>query len=202
MAAWADLDNDGLLDLVLGSGAYHDDQRLRVYRQRSNRSFEDVTRAWGIDFRDCWQIAVGDIDRDGAVDILCTGMKAKWNGRQKEVIALWRNRPSNHWVELLLEGAPGKSNRDAIGARVWITAGGVTQTREVLSGAGHFGLSVPRLLHAGLGKSATIDTIRIRWPDREGTIQEFKNLPADRVYRLRQGDPKPLGPAEKVGGRD
>ncbi|MCI0343547.1 MAG: CRTAC1 family protein [Planctomycetales bacterium] len=185
-AAWGDLDNDGFLDLVLASTAYPDDQRLRIYRQRPDRGFEDATAAFGVDFRDSNQVGIGDYDRDGALDLLVAGNPHDWNGRKTHVAALFRGTPApgRHWVEVILDGGPG-SNRSAFGARVSVTAGGVTRTRAVLSSTGHFGLSPSRTLHFGLGAADRIEKLAIRWPDRAGTVQELRDLPVDRVHEIR-----------------
>jgi hypothetical protein len=196
LACWADFDLDGRLDLALGSGAYPDDQRLRVYRQTEGGGFEEVSREWGIDFSDVWHLAADDIDGDGAVDLLVSGHPAEWSDRKAPVLALFRNRPDpgRHWLEVTLEGAgdPDGANRSAIGARVRVTAGGTVQTREVLSAAGHFGLAPPRRLHFGLGAHARVERLEVAWPDRVGSRQAFADLPADAWIHIRQGaDPAP-----------
>jgi len=98
--------------------------------------------------------------------------------------------------QLTLEGAAGRrkggANRFAIGARVRLTAGGVTQTREVLSASGHFGSAPSRVLHFGLGKNTKITKIEVVWPDRAGSRQVFENLAADRRYLIRQGEKTPV----------
>jgi hypothetical protein len=188
-AALGDLDLDGRLDVVLASSAYPDDQRLRVYRQREDGGFDDATEAFGIDLRDCHSVALADLDGDGALEVVGAGQPTAWNGRARAVAAVFRApRPADrHAVEVVLEGAKG-SNRDAIGARVWLTAGGRTQVREVVSSTGHMGLAPPRALHFGLGSAARVDRLRVRWPDAKGTEEVVEGFAADRRYRLRRGE--------------
>jgi hypothetical protein len=86
-----------------------------------------------------------------------------------------------------LEGGPG-SNREAIGARIWVTAGGRTHLRDVVSSTGHFGLAPSRTLHVGLGEASKVDRLRVRWPDAKGSIETIADVPVDRRLRLRQGE--------------
>jgi hypothetical protein len=85
----------------------------------------------------------------------------------------------------VLEGTA--ANRQAIGARVTVRAGAVTQLRELRGGEGHAGHQDPAEIHIGLGDAATIDEVVVRWPDKEGSTQSFKSVEAGKRYRLRQG---------------
>ena len=160
----------------------------RLYRNTAGR-FEDVTRRSGLPFEGTrWGAgcAFTDYDRDGFVDLLVTtggsmgrslGMPSDPGGYQ-----LYRNRPNaNHWLEIDLEGT--RSNRDGIGARVELVAGGVTQVRIQDGGVHHRGQNHARL-HFGLAKNSKVDRITIRWPS--GTLQELDNVAVDRVVRIRE----------------
>ncbi|HSR54191.1 MAG TPA: CRTAC1 family protein [Acidobacteriota bacterium] len=92
----------------------------------------------------------------------------------------------NHWIILHLVGQD--SPRDALGARVALTAGGRTQIREVQAGSGYASQNM-LWLHFGLGAEEQIDEIRIRWP-RSGRMQVVDSLAVDRRYRVREGDPQ------------
>lgn len=91
---------------------------------------------------------------------------------------LLRGKPENpgNWVELKLIGTT--SNRDAIGARVIVTAAGESYLREVNGGNGYAGQSTTRL-HVGLGRAPQIDKVEIRWPNGQ-----VETLPPEQTAKL------------------
>ena len=88
----------------------------------------------------------------------------------------------NHWISIRTVGT--KSNRDGIGARVSVRAGGRRQIQEVTSGGSYLSQSDLRI-HFGLGSALLVDTIEIRWPS--GAIDELKDMPADRLLTVEEG---------------
>ena len=196
-AALADLDADGWPEVCVASTAYPDEQRLRCYRRAGAAvPFTDVAVAWGLDLRDCNQLALGDVDGDGWLDVLAAAGATRWNGRTAPSAVVFRATPraGTHWVALTLEGSAGRegvaperrANRAAIGARVTVTAAGVTYTREITSATGHFGQQLPLRLHVGLGAATRIDAVTVRWPDRAGSTQTWRDPAPDRHHQLRQ----------------
>ncbi len=130
-------------------------------------------------------VAVGDFDNDGDPDVLllCLG----------EPPRLFRNDGGNrnHWIGFALEGT--RSGRDAIGARVAVTAGGRTHARALVGGASYLTSSDPRLLF-GLGALARTDAVEVRWPS--GHVDRFPGFEADRYVTLTEGSaPAPPAPA-------
>jgi hypothetical protein len=99
--------------------------------------------------------------------------------------------PGRHWVTFELQGT--KSNRLAIGARLKLIAGGMTQTEEIHSGGSYLSQSDLRM-HFGLNTSAKIDALEIRWPS--GKVETLKNLDADKVYAVLEG--QGIVPSEKI----
>jgi len=111
--------------------------------------------------------------------------------------ALLKNVSTNtgHWVDIKLIGAmrpgdrnsaPGpaaKSNRDGIGARVEIVAGGRRQTAERVASSGYLSQNDGRL-HFGLGEASTVDQITVRWPS--GKVQTLAGQAADRVITVEE----------------
>jgi hypothetical protein len=104
-----------------------------------------------------------------------------------------RNRgvPGRHWVSFELAGT--KSNRLAIGARVKVVAGGMTQTDEIHSGGSYLSQNDLRL-HFGLNAAAKIDRVEIRWPS--GKLDTLTDLPADKFYSVLEGTG--VVPAEQI----
>ena len=115
------------------------------------------------------------------MDVLIVGQGAP--------LALLRNQPTpaaGHFLTLALEGVA--SNRDGVGARVTVTAGGRSQV-AVRFGGGSYQSASDSRLHFGLGPSQRVDRVEVRWPSgRRGT---YEGLAADAGYRLREGDPTP-----------
>jgi hypothetical protein len=98
----------------------------------------------------------------------------------------------NHSINFRLEGT--KSNRDAVGTEVDVVAGGRRQTRQRTGGGSYQSASDPRL-HFGLGHAARVERVEVRWSS--GRVDRFRDLEADAVYHLREGDPaaRRLAPA-------
>ncbi len=186
---FADLDNDGLLDILQVNGHVYPEldargghERYRnpriVYRNLGAR-FEDVSALAGpgiAQLRSSRGAAFGDIDNDGDIDVVVMNMG--------ETPSLLRNNlvaPGRHWVRLKLEGT--KSNRSAIGAVVTVEAGGRTQTLPVLSQSSYLSQNDFRL-HFGLGETTKIDSVTVIWPN--GGRQEFRDVAVDRSVTLKE----------------
>jgi enediyne biosynthesis protein E4 len=90
--------------------------------------------------------------------------------------------PGRHWVGFELAGQ--KSNRMAIGARLKLVAGGITQTEEIHSGGSYLSQSDTRV-HFGIGKTTNIDSLEIRWPS--GKVETLNALGADKFYSILEG---------------
>jgi enediyne biosynthesis protein E4 len=185
-----DLDNDGWLDLFLVNGHVYPEvaqipteaayaQRKVVYRNRGDGRFEDVSERLGAPVttpRPGRGAAFGDYDDDGDLDVLVNNVN--------DVPDLYRldSSPGAHWVAFRLTGRV--SNRSAIGARVRLTAAGVTRTDEV-RGGGSYASQNDLRVHFGLGAAARAETVEVRWPN--GLVEEWTDLPAGRVHVLEEG---------------
>lgn len=183
--SWLDFDGDMLADFVLTESGY-DNNRLYVFRQQAGHTFSPVTSDSGLDEINAANLAPGyvtpvDYDRDGDEDLLVIA------GSE---LRLYRNDvgTDHAWLAVELEGvgAPGFSNRSAIGARVEVTAGGITQTQEVYAGNGHEGPMRPFTLHFGLGDATVVDSVRVRWPNANLTVQELSAVAVNQYLALRE----------------
>ncbi len=122
-------------------------------------------------------MAFGDLFNDGKIDAVINNIDG--------VPTLLRNvnDDHNHWVEIRLIGQ-GKSPRDAVGATVYVTANGLRQREDVLSG-GSFASSNDQRVHFGLGPDKGPIEVEIDWPDQK---VERMHLPAiDRIFTIVEG---------------
>lgn len=186
-----DFDNDGLLDVFIANGHVYVNvdqkdwgttwaQRPQLFRNLNGRTFREVPPATGSGLAaviPARGAAFGDLLNDGRIDVVINNMDS--------APTLLRNtlKNGNHWVTLKLVGGL-KSPRDAIGAKVLLTAGGVQQRADVFSGAS-YGSSSDQRVHFGLGSATKVDKVEIQWPS--GVKQEI-SLPAiDRIVTVLEG---------------
>lgn len=192
-AAVFDFDNDGWPDIYLGASDYPGNHGL-LFHQASAGKFEAVPIAQGIDHHRSHGLAVSDFDRDGDLDLVVGHSTARCDPSAPDdcyptqQVRLFENvyTQSGNWLQLELAGGAG-TNRAAIGARVQVTAGGVTQTQEVGGGHGHYGIQHDLVLHFGLG-AACAAQVTVKWPDAQRTTQSFA-LESGLRYRVAQGQP-------------
>jgi hypothetical protein len=188
--AFADLDLDGDLDLVVANG--HIDETVRnirgnvgyaqpphLFLNQGNGTFRDAAADAGREFaqpRVGRGLACGDFDRDGDVDILVTTN----NGPA----VLFRNDQGagNRFVRFHLRGTT--SNRDAIGATVRIFHGGTSQSRLVKSGSSYLSQSELPVTF-GVGTRDRIDRVVVSWPN--GRTEEFRNVVTGKAYDCVEG---------------
>jgi hypothetical protein len=189
--AMFDFDNDGRLDIWAG-GSDYPNQFGWLFAQGADGRFAEVSRAAGIRHACPLGVAWADFDHDGDVDMVVGTSTARtcgaaWMGRS--VVRVYENIASEaNWTTIRLVGrGPGGANRAAIGAQVRVTAGSVTQRRDVQGNWGLAGLGTELPLHVGLGASCTIDRIEVRWPDAARTVETFTDVRANYALEIVQG---------------
>ncbi len=188
-AGVADLDNDGYVDIYLGTG---DPQisRLepnRFFRNNGDGTFADLTNYLNLarPGNKGHGVAFVDIDEDGDLDIFAQ-LGGHYPG-DHAYNAFYRNLKGNrnNWLEVDLRGV--KSNRFAIGAQLTLKAAELLVYREVKGSEG-FGATSPYRQHFGLGKQAKIDSLEIHWPS--GVKQEFKRLDVNHIISVTEDTPQ------------
>ena len=185
-AGVADLDNDGWLDLVFGTGD-PDVARLepdRYFHNLGGGRFTDRTFVSGLDNLGKGH-GVTFIDRDGDGDLEIYMPEGGFVHGDPWPNAYYDNRldAGNAWLHVELEGQG--TNRDAIGARVVVRAGDLALLRVMNNGEG-FGSTNSKPLEFGLGKAEAVDALQVRWPD--GEEQAFEDVPLNARILLRQGE--------------
>lgn len=192
---YGDLDNDGWLDLYLGTGAPGLDLLVpnRMFHNHEGKTFDDVTTAGGFGhLQKGHGVAWGDIDNDGDQDIyevIGGAFEADgfWN-------ALFENpgHPGNHWITLRLKGV--QSNRFGIGSRIHIRVvepdGSHRDIHHLVGSGGSFGGNSMQA-ELGLGAAAAIESIDIEWAG-SGLHQSYPAPSFDQIYRVAEGSPSLL----------
>ncbi len=187
--AFLDYNNDGYLDIYVTNGhlqenialfsdATYPQQELLFENTRSH--FTDVSAAVGltqIPPRVGRGAAFGDYDNDGDIDVFLN------HSNQPAMLLRNDGGNRNHWVIIHLVGT--ESNSSALGARITLKTGALSQVKEVHSGSSYLSQSDIRV-HFGLGKHPQIDALEIRWPT--GVTKRFSSLNANRVWRIKEGE--------------
>jgi hypothetical protein len=187
-----DYDNDGWKDLLIVNGHVYPEadqhpelgssyaQRPLLFHNLKNGKFDLVPAVEGTGLATVSVgrgAAFGDIFNDGKIDVVINNMDG--------VPVLLRNvnADHHHWVELRLIGGP-KSPRDAVGTTVYLTAGGVRERGDVLSGGSYLSSNDLRV-HFGLGDATAVDAVEIRWPS--GRVEKIKLPGVDRIFTVEEG---------------
>jgi hypothetical protein len=192
--AFLDYDNDGWKDLLMADGHVYPQvdlhpwgtswaQRPMLFHNREGKSFENMPAVEGSGLADVIAgrgMAVGDLFNDGKLDAVINVMDGH------PVLLRNVSPDKNHWLELKLVGGPG-SPRDAVGATVYVTANGMKQRADVLSGGSYASTNDPRP-HFGLGKVTAVDAVEVHWPS--GKVEHFTVPGMDRIVTLTEGGGK------------
>jgi hypothetical protein len=189
-SGFLDYDNDGWKDLFVANGHVYPEvdsagwgttfaQRPLLFQNLKGK-FDVVpaVRNTGLaELLTARGAAFGDLFNDGRIDVVINQLDRS--------PALLRNvsENKNHWIGLKLVGGP-KSPRDAVGATAYLTANGLRQRADVLSG-GSYASSNDQRLHFGLGQSSTMEKLEIHWPS--GVVEQVTLPGVDRYYTVEEG---------------
>jgi len=201
----ADFDNDMDLDLfIVATGPVVNLPDI-LYENDGSGTFTLVPGAGGAAGGAAGRgdnATVADFDRDGYLDLLVTNGVSKPPFDYDGPTHLFRNNGGgNHWLEVDLEGTI--SNRDGIGAQLFLSAGGVEQIRSQDAGIHCRGQNHQRV-HFGLGPHTVVDELRVTWPS--GIVQVLTGVEADQVLLVQEpvaspvaGDDLPAGGPRLLG---
>jgi len=187
--AFFDMDNDGWRDIMAVNGhvypqmdsipgAARYQEPILLFRNAKDGTFNDVSSSLAsIEASSQRGAAFGDVNNDGQVDVLIM------NIGKTPTLLINQSGYQNHRVLFKLVGS--KSNRMAIGSRVTVKAGKLTQMNEVRAGGSYLSSNDPRL-HFGLAEESKMDEVTIRWPS--GKVETLRDLPSDFIYMVVEGE--------------
>ncbi len=172
-----DYDGDGFLDLITTN---FDEDISMLYRAAPSGNFSDISYRAGLGENTTylgWGTDFFDYDNDGDLDIFVNNMG--------DSPSLFENRGGNQGSFLTVRTRGTASNRDGIGAKIMMTAGGRKQFKEVRAGSSFLSQSDLRL-HFGLGEAEQVDLLEVWWPS--GKTQSFKDIPANQFLTVTEGE--------------
>ena len=209
-SAWADYDNDGDMDVFVGSSTNGAPHKLNI--NNGDGTFTDISASTGINAMAATGIenCTYDFNNDGYADIASNGNILLNNGDLTFTLLnnvlpsnngcfgdlnndgfldsftgshiYYNDANTNHWITINTIGV--ESNRNGIGARIEATSALGTQIREVRSGEG-FRLMSTLNTHFGFGEDTVITSIVIKWPS--GTVDTLEDVAVDQVISVEEG---------------
>jgi hypothetical protein len=208
--AWIDIDNDGLVDLIVSESYMYRhveesydwitnvhvieqhlwNNRIYVYKQKQDHTFEDISELIGLNVLNNgmgWpihHILPWDYDMDGRLDLLLAS--------PSNYLRIFKNNieTDNNWIQIRLEGDGVLTNRDALHARITVSADGITQTQEVMSGSGNFTIKQSLTKHFGLGDANYVE-VSVKWPNglkQPPLTFKLSENDLNRCYVVRESD--------------
>ncbi len=161
----------------IGEMSWSGYQKKKFFHNLGGETFKEMSAEAGIDNdKDGRGIGMADFDNDGRLDLY------QVNADQQALFYRNTTQGAGNWVQFKLTGT--KSNRDAIGARITLTAGGLKQIQEINGGNGYAGQSTKRA-HFGIGKATKVDSVEIHWPS--GLVQKVDGININKMNKITEG---------------
>jgi hypothetical protein len=182
-----DFDNDMDVDLYVVTANAAGNEPNVLYDNQGDGTFiamSDLGDAQGSNLGIGDSVTTNDYNNDGFLDLFITNGSFPNLLSENAPYQLLENQGNDHhWLEIDLEGV--KANRDGIGAKVYVTAGGITQLRQQ-SGGIHNRVQNDSRLHFGLADNILVESIRIEWSS--GTVQTIDNITANQILNISESD--------------
>jgi hypothetical protein len=179
-SSFVDYDNDGDVDIFKSNGALKHlyGEESQIFENTGDGKFRDISEKLGKYFLEEHVgrgACLGDYDNDGDIDIYVINL-------QDHGIFLRNNKGNqNNWLTLNLIGQT--SNRDGVGSRIKLTAGGKVQIAQKKSTTGYISQNDPRI-HFGLAKNDHVERVEIKWPS--GKLQVLENIKANQIINVKE----------------
>ncbi|GAC1631390.1 MAG: hypothetical protein NVS9B14_03150 [Candidatus Acidiferrum sp.] len=190
-SGFGDLDNDGWLDVYLGTGdvPYSAVLPNKMFRNDGGKRFQDVTTSGGFGhLQKGHGVSFGDINNDGNEEVF-EKMGGAFPGDNYASVLYENPGHGNHWISLDLAGV--RTNRAAFGAKICVKVKTKEGERKIYRTVGYgssFGGN-PLRQHIGIGTATRIEEIEIFWPVSK-TTQRFRDIAADKWFRVKEGEQK------------
>ena len=192
-AAIFDADADGWPDIFQPSSDYPDTHGW-LFRNLGDGTFEDADDQYasGLSLDRIGGAAIADFDRDGDLDSVVAFSTMRCDGQcefDKPIVRMYLNSLNgrSNWSSMRLVGrGEGGANKAGIGARIVVTANGLSQVREIGGGYGHMGMQNSLEAHFGLGENCSIEKLEVHWPNADRTVSVFENIPANYFLRIHE----------------
>ncbi len=188
-ANFGDLDNDGWLDIYLGTGESSYEALLpnRMFRNNAGKEFQDVTTSGGFGhLQKGHGVAFGDLENNGKEDVF-EEMGGAFPGDSYQSVLYKNVAPGKHWVTFDMQGV--MTNKLAFGARIELTIQENGKNRHLYRTVGYgssFGGN-PLQVHIGVGSATTVRRVEINWPTSH-IKQVFEDVAVDRAYKVCETD--------------
>ncbi len=179
-SSFLDYDNDGDPDIFKTNGElkHKYGQEDQLFENIDAGKFKDVSVDRGQYFLEEHVgrgACLGDYDNDGDIDIYIVNLDSPG-------MFIRNNKGNqNNWLTLNLVGV--SSNKDGIGSRIKLFAGGKMQTTQKKSTTGYLSQNDSRI-HFGLSKNETVEKIEIKWPS--GKIQILENIKVNQILTVKE----------------
>lgn len=189
----ADFDNDGRLDIYLLSSDYSGTKSM-LFMQQPDGRFKETAKDAGAQIPRAHGGAFVDIDRDGDYDLIVGTSFMRWSDSdtdgkkkpEKRWIKVLRNDTGQNANKVIIDISGSTANRDAIGAKIIVKAGGKQFVREVQGAYGLNGFQNDHLQIIGLGDICEVEEIEVRWPDKENSVTRYDKVFANYVLEINQ----------------